>query len=143
PWVKKVFEGGSTKIELNGKSSTPTCTALLKDARAVTLGTGNDRVEIYVEGTVDRKRVDACFGELKAEVEGKKAKTDNGKAKKVRTAVLGDALVGVAIGPEPLATPDKSRMKDLLDAEPSQSGNEAFWFTVQNGPKQGDVKYAE
>ena len=144
-WVKKAMEGGSTEIKLHpdGKNTTETCTALLEEADALTMGTGNDRVEIYVEGKFDDARTDKCFDELKAQFAGGKAKTESGKAQKVRTVELGDALVGVAIGPDPLPVPSKARLQDLLDAEPSQSGNEALWFTVQNGPKNENVKYAE
>jgi hypothetical protein len=96
PWIAKAMEGGgSAAINLttdDGKKNTlPTCAAVLKTAESLTLGTGNERVELYVEGALSKK----------------------------------------------------DTQKDLLDAEPSNSGKEAAWFTMHQGTDSGDVKYAE
>jgi hypothetical protein len=148
PWIAKAMEGGgSAAINLttdDGKKSTlPTCAEVLKTAESLTLGTGNERVELYVEGALSKKDTQKCFDELKASFADGKSKTKSGKKETVRTAVLGDSLVAVTIGAAPLPAPTRARLKDLLDAEPSNSGKEAAWFTMHKGTDSGDVKYAE
>lgn len=138
PWAKDMFEDGNIQISVDGSHD---CEALVDDTDAVTLGTGNDRVEIYVEGSFSAKEVDACIDALRDDFA--KQKPEKGeKPHTLKSKVLGNGMFAVVIGTGTLPTPSRDRLSDLLDADPSPS-DEPIWFTARPGDTSEDVRYVE
>ena len=138
PWAKGMFEDGNIQISVDGSHD---CEALVDDTDAVTLGTGSDRVEIYLEGSFSSKEVDACIGAL--EDDFAKKKTEKGeKPHKLKSKALGKGMFAVVIGTGTLPTPSRDRLSDLLDADPSPS-DEPIWFTGRPDDSGEKVRYVE
>lgn len=138
PWAKDMFQHGRVQISVDGSHD---CEALVDDIDAVTLGTGNDRVEIYMEGSFSTKAIDACVDAVRDDFSKKKTKRGE-KPRSLKSKTLGNGTFAVVIGAGALPTPSRDRLSDLLDADPSPS-DQPIWFTARPGDASEDVRYVE
>lgn len=137
-WGKDMFEGDSVQISVDGSQD---CEALVANTDTVTLGTGADRVEIYVEGTFSAKAVGACVDALEADFA--KKKTEKGETPHaLKSKMLGNGMFAIVVGPGPLPTPSRDRLDDLLDADPSPA-DEPIWFTARPDSATEELRYVE
>ena len=137
-WGKNLLEGDSVQISVDGSHD---CEALVADTDAVTLGTGRDRVEIYVEGSFASKAVDDCIDALEADFSKEKPK--KGETRHAfKSKTLGQGMFAIVVGPAPLPTPSRDRLDDLLDADPSPA-DEPIWFTARPDKATEELRYVE
>lgn len=155
PWAKRALAGDSFQLSwsADGKSKSKACVELLRHTDALTLGVGHERVEVYASGSLATSGAQACIDEIRdhlateARAKAKAGKKAKGKASSrpdaVRGEILGDDLVAIVVGPEPLPAPSRARLGDLLATAPSASGTEPLWLTAHPDGKDGELKYIE
>lgn len=137
-WGKEMLGTGNVNVNIEGSDA---CGTFVKSAKTLTVGTGSDRIEVYVEGKLDPDAADDCAEALEKELTAKKPK-DGDKPKALRAELVADGVFAFVVGPAPLPRPSRARLKDLLDADPSPDGK-PIWFTTRPGSKSKELQYAE
>ena len=135
PWGKEMLATGSIDIE-----GTDACATFVKSANTVTIGTGNQRLEVYIEGEIDIDTADDCAETLEKEITAKKP--DDGEPRVVRAELVSDGLFAFVVGPAPLPSPSKARLEDLVDADPSPD-DKPVWFTTRPDSQSKQVQHVE
>lgn len=138
PWGKEILGTGNVNVNIEGSDA---CGTFVKSAKALTVGTGSDRIEVYVEGKIDADAAEDCAEALEDELTAKKP-TDGKKPQVLRAEMVTSGVFAFVVGPAPLPRPSRARLKDLMDADPSPDGK-PIWFTTRPGGKSKELQYAE
>ncbi len=137
-WGKEMLGTGNIDVDVDGSDA---CGTFVKSAKTLTVGTGSDRIEVYVEGKLDADAAEDCADTLEKELSAKKP-DDGEKPQVLRAELVADGVFAFVVGPAPLPRPSRARLKDLLDADPSPDGK-PMWFTTRPGSKSKELQYAE
>lgn len=137
-WGKEILGTGNVNVNVEGSDA---CGTFVKSAKTVTVGTGSERIEVYVEGKLDADAADDCADALEKELTAKKP-TGGEKPKVLRAELIADGVFAFVVGPAPLPRPSRARLKDLIDADPSPDGK-PIWFTTRPGSNSKQLQYAE
>ncbi|MEM6290542.1 MAG: hypothetical protein AAGA54_04725 [Myxococcota bacterium] len=137
PWGKEMLGSSAIDVDIDGSDA---CADLVNAAETVTVGTGQGRVEVYVQGPIDADAADDCLAVIEKDLADDPVEKGE-TPKSIRGESIGKKTFAFVVGSEPLPAPSKARLKDLTDADPSPHG-EPMWFVARPAGKS-DIQYAE
>lgn len=132
-WLKDAL--GDDALELPGLDA---CGDVLRQAKAITFGAGEDAFEVYVRGPIDAAAANACGDQIDAEMSTKA----RGSASEPtpEATMLADDLFVVFAGD---LTPSRSRLRSLLSVDPSPKGDQPIWMVATADGKDDPVSHVQ
>jgi hypothetical protein len=135
-WVSAVIGKGAIgpNIEISGDLDRA-CIEVLGQAEAVTVGTGQKKLEVYVQGPRDSKVAQTCIASLK-----QLAKDD---AARLEARWIADDVLAIGAGPDTLPNTSGARLESLRAFEPSATGGKTAWWVARNVAGKAGIEYVE